>query len=59
GFDVYAENIKTTGFRIKGSSGVNYWSRCEQGGGGPKLCGGQYCGGMQARIEVGWIAIGK
>jgi hypothetical protein len=59
GFHVKAENIMTTGFRINAASGVNWYSRCDQGGGGPKLCGGDWCGGKQARIEVGWIAIGK
>jgi hypothetical protein len=55
GSAVYAENIKTTGFRIKASSGITYYSRCYQ----DKLCDGHPCGGKQGRIEVGWIAIGK
>jgi hypothetical protein len=52
GFHIWAENIKKTGFRINAASGIDYWSRCDEGGGGPPLCSGNWCSSKQGRIEV-------
>ncbi|MCX5707442.1 MAG: H-type lectin domain-containing protein [Candidatus Omnitrophica bacterium] len=46
GYKVYAENIKTTGFRVQAAAGIKGASTC-----------GAYSGWI-SRAKVGWIAIG-